>query len=274
VSRLALRWTIGRKLTAAFATVVLLFIVALTVGLVLQGQANRSWRELDHWQQGQDALVQATMGARIQQAAQAMYALTGDRRYFDEWHHGVAVADAGQEAAGKLHDATLKRIGATAQAADHQHDANVNGKLFPAVAAHDAKATLAAAKKVDRYVRGPIGASERSTKYLTGRRQASIHAAERASSRARTVTIISALLGILVAALVAAGITRSLSGRIRRLGVAARHLAEGDTEHQLTVGGADELGQTARHFDAMMRSLRDLSGAAERVADGDLTVEV
>jgi methyl-accepting chemotaxis protein len=82
------------------------------------------------------------------------------------------------------------------------------------------------------------------------------------------------LLGILLAAAVAVLITRSLAGRAKRIGIAARHLAEGDTEHRLDVGGDDELAVTARHFGSVVDSLREMSVAAGRVAQGDLTATV
>jgi len=272
--RLSLRWTIGRKLAAAFTAVVALFMAALIVALSLQASSNDSWRQLQRWQRGQDALAQAENGTRIQQAAQALYAATGQERYRAEWEHGVNVADAGQQAAGRLHDATLKRIGDEAAAADHLHDENVHNKLFPAVRAGDHAAAVAALLKVDRYVRGPLTAVQKSAGYLRDRRETAIAAAERASDRARTWTLITALLGVLLAIGVAVLITRSLAGRARRLGDAAQRLAEGDTDFEVGVHGSDELGATAASFEAMVASLRDFSVAAEHIADGDLSVEI
>jgi methyl-accepting chemotaxis protein len=274
VPRISVRATIGRQLAAAFAAVVVLFAAALITALALQSSANRSWHELQRWQRGQDAINQAVTGTRVQQASQALYAATGDPKYKAEWEHGVAISDAGVAAAAKLHDATIKAIGDRAQAADHLHDKNVHERLFPAVARHDQAATVAALRAVDRYVRGPLGAAIESAKYVTGRREASVKHAEAASARARTVTVITGGLGVLVAILLAFVITRSLAGRARRIGDAAQHLAAGDLDHALDVRGDDELGQTARHFEAMVGSLRELSSAAERVAAGDLTADV
>jgi methyl-accepting chemotaxis protein len=274
VPRVALRWTIGRKLAVAFSAVVLLFVAALGLALTMQSSANRSWEQLQHWQRGQDAIARSVTGARIQQSAQALYAATGDLRYRREWERGVAISDAGAKAAATLHDRTIEQIAASAKAADHLHDKNVNERLFPAVERGDGAATLAALRKVDRYVRGPIGASERISGYLTTQRAASVATAKSAARRARTVTIVATLLGALLAFGVALLITRSLAGRARAIGVAARHLADGDTEHELHVGGDDELSRTARHFGEVVSSLRDMSSAAGRVADGDLTVEV
>jgi methyl-accepting chemotaxis protein len=274
VPRLAFRWTIGRKLAVAFSAVVLLFVCALALAMAMQSSANRSWEQLQHWQHGQDAIARAVTGSRIQESAQALYAATGDARYRREWERGVAISDAGAKAAEALHDPTIERIAASAKTADHLHDQNVNERLFPAVERGDAAATLAALRKVDRYVRGPIRASEQIAGYLTKQRAASVATAKSSASRARTVTIVATVLGALLALTVALLITRSLAGRARRIGDAARHLAEGDTEHALHVGGDDELSRTARHFGEVVDSLREMSQAAGRVAGGDLTVEV
>ncbi|HWH95630.1 MAG TPA: methyl-accepting chemotaxis protein [Baekduia sp.] len=268
------RWTIGRKLAVAFGAIVVLFSAALLLAVAMQSSANRSWQELQRWQQGQDAIAKQVTGSREQQAAQALYAATFDPKYKAEWERGVAISDAAAAAADKLHDPTIAKIAAGAQAADHLHDANVTKKLFPAVARGDHAAALAALRKVDHYVRGPIGATEKIAAYLTTRRAQSVHDAQHAAAQAKRVTIVAMILGMLLAAGVAILITRSLVGRVRRIGVAARHLAEGDTEHELLVGGDDELADTARHFAAMVDSLRDVSAAAGRVADGDLTVTV
>jgi methyl-accepting chemotaxis protein len=274
MSRVALRWTIGRKLAAAFGAVVLLFVVALMVSVTMQASANHSWERLQYWQRGQDAIAQSVTGARIQQSAQALYAATGDERYRREWERGVAIANAGAKVANAMQDPTIKRIADSASAADHLHDKNVHERLFPAVQRGDAAATLAALAEVDRYVRGPIGASERIAGYLKRQRADSVATAKHDAAKARTITIVATLLGVLLALSVALLITRSLADRARRLGIAARHLAEGDTEHELHVGGDDELGRTARHFEAVVSSLREMSVAAGRVADGDLTAEV
>src|SRR3954469_20373107 len=129
-----LRWTIGRKLAVAFGAIVVLFSAALLLALAMQSKANHSWQQLEHWQKGQDAIARQVTGSRMQQAAQALYAATFDPRYKAEWERGVAISDAASKAAAQLHDPTITQISKGAQAADHLHDENVNGKLFPAVA--------------------------------------------------------------------------------------------------------------------------------------------
>src|SRR5205823_4034707 len=55
---------------------------------------------------------------------------------------------------------------------------------------------------------------------------------------------------------------------------AAEGLAEGDVEQTVNVDSRDELGQMAAAFSRTVEYLKDIAGAAGRVAEGDLTVEV
>jgi methyl-accepting chemotaxis protein len=220
------------------------------------------------------SIARQVTGSRQQQAAQALYVATFDPKYKAQWEAGVKISDAASAAAAKLHDPEITRISNTAAAADHQHDRTVNTLLFPAVARGDHAAAVAALRKADTYVRGPIGASEKISAYLAKGRARSEARAIDVSDTAKHVTIIALILGIVLAALVSVLITRSLAGRAKKIGVAARHLAEGDTEHTLVVSGDDELAVTARHFGHVVDSLREMSAAAERVAAGDLTVTV
>jgi methyl-accepting chemotaxis protein len=85
-------------------------------------------------------------------------------------------------------------------------------------------------------------------------------------------TIVLGALALLAALILALGIGRHLSRRLRALSAAAEALAEGDVDHELSVKGRDEVGRTAGALTAMVEHLRSLAGAADRVAAGDLTV--
>ncbi len=269
-----LRWTIGRKLATAFGAVVLLFVAALALATHLQDTSQAQWRGLAKWDRAERGINQVVLGARQQLGAQALYAATFDPRYKQEWLDGVAISDAGGKQADAVSDATIKRIAGRAITADHLHDDNVNGKLFPAVARGDHAAALAALKVVDRYVRVPLKADEQIAAYITKKRAAATAHARASAASARRASLVAMLLGTLLATGVAFVITRSLVRRVRGIGDAAQRLALGDTDLTVDVRGHDELADTARAFDEVVGSFRTLAGAAERVADGDLGVTV
>jgi methyl-accepting chemotaxis protein len=269
-----LRWTIGRKLALSFAAVVGIFVVALLLTVRFDGKAQDEWRTLLRWDRGYAGVQQQVEGTRTQMAAQALYAATFDPRYKAEWEHGVEVADAGAKAAEVVADPTITKIARAAQAADHLHDDNVHKRLFPAVARGDHAAALRALEAVDRYVRVPLGAQKQIASYVARRRARATAAADSAASRARTVAYFAIALGALLAAAIATLFGRSLVRRIREISAATRALAVGDVAHEVNIKGGDELATTGRAYGDLQASLRDLAGAAERVAGGDLTVEV
>ena len=69
-------------------------------------------------------------------------------------------------------------------------------------------------------------------------------------------------------------VATNVAGVARRMERAARGIATGDLSQSLHIAQADELGQTAHAFGEMTAYLREMASAAERVAAGDLTVEV
>jgi methyl-accepting chemotaxis protein len=93
-------------------------------------------------------------------------------------------------------------------------------------------------------------------------------------TRASEVTLAIGGAALLAALALAIALGRHLTRRLGGLSRAADALAEGDVDHELTVSGRDEVGRTAGALASMVDHLRALAGAADRVAAGDLTVDV
>jgi methyl-accepting chemotaxis protein len=55
---------------------------------------------------------------------------------------------------------------------------------------------------------------------------------------------------------------------------AAEGIAEGDVQQDVDIRSKDELGDTGAAFGRMVSYLKEMAGTADRVAAGDLTVEV
>ncbi len=96
----------------------------------------------------------------------------------------------------------------------------------------------------------------------------------RLEANAKRLSLAIGALALLAAAALSITLTRHLTRRLGALSRAAEALAEGDVDHELTVGGRDEVGRTAGALRRMVEHLRNLAGAADRVAAGDLTVDV
>jgi methyl-accepting chemotaxis protein len=95
-----------------------------------------------------------------------------------------------------------------------------------------------------------------------------------AKAGAKRDTLIIGALALLVALALGFALARHLTRRLAALSRAAEALAEGDVDHELSVKGRDEVGRTATALANMVDHLRDLAVAADRVATGDLTVDV
>jgi methyl-accepting chemotaxis protein len=96
------------------------------------------------------------------------------------------------------------------------------------------------------------------------------------STYTSALVLVLALFGAaaLVGGALAFFASRRVTGGIAELARAASCIGAGDLEQTVDVHGSDELGGAARAFEAMLAYLKRLAGAAERIAAGDLTVDV
>jgi methyl-accepting chemotaxis protein len=266
--------TLGRKLGLAFAAVIAIFAIAMLLVLLLNAKVQTTWEQTLRWQHADEGAALQIRGTQQQMGAQALYVATGDQRYKDEWEAGVALSDRGARAVDALHDPTTTKIADGANTADHTHDATVNDKLFPAVARGDHEAALAALAVADKAVRTPLNAQLKIAGYTAQKRKALQDKAKAAADLARVVGIAAIVIGILLAALVAGTFARSVVRRVHRMREAATAIAGGDVDQQIEVDSRDELGQLAGSFREMVASLSELAAAFDRVAAGDLTVDI
>jgi methyl-accepting chemotaxis protein len=266
--------SLGGKLGLAFAAVSAIFVVALVLVLLLSGRVQSEWEQTLRWSEADAGAATQVRGTQQQMAAQALYVATGDERYKREWQAGVALANRGAQAVDALHDPTTTRIASTANTADHLHDATVNGELFPAVAAGDHAAALTALRKADQAVRTPLAAQLKIGGYTAQKRRSAEQKAQSAASQAKLVGIVAIGLGVLLAALISFLFARSIVRRVRRVREAAVAIAGGDVDVRVEVDSRDELGQMTGAFGEMVDSLGELAAAFDRVAAGDLTVDV
>jgi methyl-accepting chemotaxis protein len=151
----------------------------------------------------------------------------------------------------------------------------LDDKLYAAVKRGDtAYAERTVAGDADEAADGVVEAIEG---YITQANMDRAQADEKFAALETTTTRTTIALGalaLLAALILALGIGRHLSRRLRAVSAAAEALAEGDIDHELSVKGRDEVGRTAGALATMVEHLRSLAGAADRVAAGDLTVKL
>ncbi len=94
------------------------------------------------------------------------------------------------------------------------------------------------------------------------------------ATHGKSLVIILLALAALLAVAVSFAMALPLVRAARRLLTVARGISTGDLGQQVDVSVGGELGATAAAFDDMVVYLRDMERAGERIADGDLTVDV
>jgi len=113
--------------------------------------------------------------------------------------------------------------------------------------------------------------------YQSSLRAAERHLASSADSTATTVrwaVILFALVEVAVATALAVVLTRRIAGGTRRILRAAEGIARGDLDQDVESTSRDEIGETSRAFQRMVRYLQEMADSVTRVAQGDLTVTV
>lgn len=98
--------------------------------------------------------------------------------------------------------------------------------------------------------------------------------AVKVSGRSRTLAQVIAALALLLGAAIAFCTTRSISRPVHDLAQCADKLALGDVEVVIATDGRDEIALLAQSFKNMADNIREASLAAEKVAQGDLSVRI
>lgn len=99
--------------------------------------------------------------------------------------------------------------------------------------------------------------------------------AEASASSALATVIICSLLVIALGALLAAFISRRITGTVRQLVVRAQRISEGDLSGgNEEITSSDEVGDLARSFSVMEHYLQEMAAISEAISEGDLSNEV
>lgn len=94
------------------------------------------------------------------------------------------------------------------------------------------------------------------------------------ANTAETLMIIIIVIGVILAVVLGVLISRSISKPIGKVVAAADKLAAGDLDLQSTIYQKDEIGQLAESFRHLVNNTQAQVAVVERIADGDLTVDV
>lgn len=114
-------------------------------------------------------------------------------------------------------------------------------------------------------------------KEVTENKTLALASASNVNSKASTQVPLFLGIGLVMTLVAAAAgfvISRSISRPLTELAGAARSIASGDVDQRIAHDGKDEIGVLARAFRDLIDYMRGLAGAAERIAQKDLTVQI
>jgi methyl-accepting chemotaxis protein len=268
-------WSLGRKLGTGFGLTVAIFLIALGITLIYSASAQSRWRNTLHWDTAVKGIAMQIRSTQIQMTEQSLLVATWDPKHMQAWEDGVTLGDQGAKMVATVHDPVINRISAGASTADHHHDDAVHNLLFPAFKAGDHAAAVKALIKADAFVRVPYNALLQIQSRIDQLRENDVRGAENAASTARMLGIVAALIGALVAGVIAVIIIRSVRSPISEMMEVSERAAKGDLTVRSANTGSDELGRLGSAFNAMIGNLSELvgrigetSGSLLRAAEG------
>lgn len=98
--------------------------------------------------------------------------------------------------------------------------------------------------------------------------------AENITTLSNTINLISIIIAVVIGVFLGTLIPRQIVKPINSIEKAARSIAEGDIEQNITVSGTDEIGDLAESFRRMIEYIKEMAGTAVTISNGDLTVKV
>ncbi|MFQ5341608.1 MAG: HAMP domain-containing protein, partial [Anaerolineae bacterium] len=272
------RWfnnlSIRAKLLGGFLVVVaLMAVIVVSVYINLGTIGRTSDRVLEEEMPLAEHIANLIAQARNEQQLFTGLALTGDQAVRDEVKTAQQEFDAEIEATQPLvagqDAASLKEAGA-----DEENVASTGAEMADLFLAGDREAGLAKMKEFDAATDEFIGNLET----IEASAYASMDEAKVNLQQAqRTAIWMSLGIGLVAAVLsMIAGwyLSSTISRSVTMVAQAAEGLAEGDLDQHVEVNSGDELGDMAAAFQRTIGYMQDMAGAAGRLAQGDLTVDV
>jgi methyl-accepting chemotaxis protein len=170
-------------------------------------------------------------------------------------------------------DAKDRGLWQTAQAAWQKYVSESGGVAKAASAGDTARARELLVKTEDEFsgLTGDVATWNAYSKKLAAE---ALDEAEATFHSGRTLVIVFLLIAGLLAAGLGFVISRMITSGVGQMLRAASGIAEGDVEQDVNIKTRDELGETGAAFGRMIAYLKETAGVADRVAAGDLTVEV
>jgi methyl-accepting chemotaxis protein len=205
--------------------------------------------------------------------SQTRYVYNPETRADYEGDHAVFVqrlADLKGAVAGTQYQDEYAKIVAAVQHLD-----TIDGQLTAAVKAHDQKQANGLVLGVGNDASDELVAAFTNLQTAVRHQGDQLTASfDQAQNTANWLSIGLGIFSLLAAVVLAWLLSKPLSRGLRQLVKAADGLAEGDVRQEISIKSRDELGEVAEAFKRLIAYFQNLASSAQRLADGDLTLEV
>jgi methyl-accepting chemotaxis protein len=273
-----MKWSVGTKITAAFAMVLIILIAIGAISFMSTRKLVETSRMVGQSHDGLGKMQQILSLLKDAETGQRGFLLTGEDRYLEPYTAALPAIDqaisdvrqipdqgANADLLKSLVETKIAELGETiALRKGTAGDAGFNAALE--VVKTDK------GKQVMDEIRGLIGQMKADEMNLLDQRN---REAEARASTSQATVIVGTILCILLVIALALALTRNISRPLRELTTAADRIAAGDLTVQFRADErGDEVGALTRTFGRMTASLQEMASVAAQIAAGDLRVSV
>ena len=248
--------TLGARLGASFALVLLLFVAALGVCLESFSRIDQAERRLETFENERRAIDHAAILMREQYIHQAHTLIAFDASHVGHYRdYARAASDA---IAQVRHSSTSSADAQLIDELDHwrrESDTTFEASTLPAVRRGDRTSAISYHVMMER----AVSRFEQTAVLLRVRTEERTQAARRevqvVHERARLFSLVLLGIAALTATAVGALMTQSIVRRLRALQGTAKRLGRGDLDARMTASEGDELSELAQAFNTMALDL-------------------
>ncbi|MCB0208375.1 MAG: HAMP domain-containing protein [Anaerolineae bacterium] len=272
-----MKWTIRNKILANFGTVVFLLIALLSINWILMR------RNVEAIEQARDkgyagVRIAADIKYEVNQVWQWLTDISATRaaegfddgfdeaeKYANQFRENVTAFEA-------LHPKTRQEL----------EELRTSFEAFYSKGQWMAQQYIAggpalgnpAMEEFDAYAEDLVTRVEVLETYTNTEAEMSLQQALAQNAQSQTIGLIFAVVAIGLAIILSIRLARSITNAVNTVTYIATNIAKGDLEQRVEVKRNDELGEMAVPFRQMMAYLHLIAATADRMAQGDLTVDV
>ena len=269
--------SISKKLYGGFSlALAILLVVSFVAFNGVQGLVSNQG-DVEHTHEVLEGLDHIVGDLKDAETGQRGYLITGEDRYLEPYTNGLASIQGQIDNVAALtsdNPRQQERIAEMQPWVDEklaELDETINLRTDEGFEAARTVVLTDAGKTSADAIRVIITAMEAEERELLVVRAA---ATSSSASTVKMVIIFGGLIAVVATGALAVYLSRSIAGGIGTVSESLQRISGGDLTADVNITSKDEMGEMSVAYGEMQGYLKEMSGAAEAIAEGDLTVEV